>query len=209
MFVVLMGLMGIIATFSVGMKAQVIAQELVISQELATMWADWIRFRLNDAPGATTPHKLTSADLIVNKKGSFYLEKDTGGGGPAYTIGGSDPSDLPLYNRGNGTTADIFKYDKTIYAGYTWEITALRDAQGNAVKAAGSYVPQWVPVATTDLTDKSAGLMDWTKRKDGAATYPATIGALPNGLTQVELTIERYGRLYVFNYTFSGCGLKY
>jgi hypothetical protein len=39
--------------------------------------------------------------------------------------------------------------------------------------------------------------------------YPATVGPLPGGLTQVQLTIRRYGRAYVFNYTFSGCGLKY
>lgn len=208
MFVVLMGLMGIIATFSVGMKAQVIAQELVISQELATMWADWIRFRLNDAAGATTPHKLTTADLKVGARGDFYKEMDTGGVGVTYTVGGGDPSDLPLYNRGNGVGTDIFKYDKGIYAGYEWEIKALLDAKGNAA-GTGSYVPQWIPTAVNDLSDKSAGLKDWTQNMSGGGTYPPAVGALPVGLTQVTLVIRRYGREYSFNYTFSGCGLKY
>ena len=67
-------------------------------------------------------------------------------------------------------------------------------------------------VGGTDLSGKNAGpfrLVDWSQRKDGASIYPAAIGAAPTGLTEVELTIRRYGRPYVFNYTFSGVGTKY
>ena len=61
----------------------------------------------------------------------------------------------------------------------------------------------------TDLTDKSAGLIDWNLNKAGKSIYPSTIGAPAKGLTQVTLEIIRYGRRYSFNYVFSGIGMKY
>ena len=192
MFVVLMGLLGIIATFSVGMKARVMAQELLISQEVATMWADWVRFRLNDT-SAGTPNRLQSSDLKVGASGDFYLDKNLGSG--SIHIGGGNKADLPTYQ-------------KPVYQGYTWEITAIRDGSGNA-GAIYSYNPQWIPANVTDLTNKGGKLMDWTQRKDGGPIFPPAIGAPPKGLTDIELTIRHNGRPYVFNYTFSGVGLKY
>ena len=192
MFVVLMGLLGIIATFSVGMKARVMAQELLISQELATMWADWVRFRLNDV-SAGPPNRLQTTDLKVGASGDFYLDKNLGGG--TLHIGGGNAADLPTFG-------------KPIYQGYTWEITALTDGTGKA-GAANSYNPQWIPSKVTDLTDKGGQLKDWTTRLDGGPIYPVSLGGPPQGLTNVQLRIWHNGRPYDFTYTFSGVGLKY
>ena len=193
MFVVLMGLLGIIATFSVGMKARVMSQELLISQELATMWADWTRFRLNDS-SASAPNRLQSSDLKVGAKGDFFLDTNLGGGN-FHVAPPGNPANLPTYN-------------KRVYQGYTWEITALHDGHGGA-GGVGSYVPQWIPANVTDLTDAGGQLKDWNKRRDGSSIIPADLGAPPSGLTEVELTVRCNGRGYVFNYTFSGVGLKY
>ena len=108
------------------MKAQVVAQELVVSQELATMWSDWVRFRLNDYGGTTTPNKLTSADLS-GASGDFYEDKDLSGTAK-FHIGGGDPSDPPTYH-------------KSIYQGYWWRVVAIVDAQGNPAGAPYSYDP--------------------------------------------------------------------
>jgi type II secretory pathway pseudopilin PulG len=192
MFVVLMGLLGIIATFSVGMKARVMAQELLISQEVATMWADWVRFRLNDT-NAGAPNRLTSADLKVGAGGDFYLDKNFGGAS---------------FHVSPGSKADLPTYQKPVYQGYQWEITAIRDGRGKA-GAIYSYDPQWIPANVTDLTDNGGLLKDWNQRKDGAGVYPKTVGEPLKGLTDVELTVRHNGRSYTFNYTFSGVGLKY
>jgi hypothetical protein len=192
MFVVLMGLLGIIATFSVGMKARVMSQELLISQELATMWADWVRFRLNDT-SATTPNRILSSDLKVGAAGDFFLDKNLKSGN---------------LHVSPGSIADLPTYNKLVYQGYWWEITALHDGHGGA-GGVGTYVPQWIPANVTDLTDAGGKLKDWDKRKDGASIIPVNLGAPPSGLTEVELTIHHYSRSYTFNYTFSGVGLKY
>jgi len=191
MFVVLMGLMGIIATFSVGMKAQVVAQELVVSQELATMWADWVRFRLSDNAGPSIPNSLKSTDLVVGASGNFY--KDSG----TFHIGAGNAADLPLYQ-------------KQLYQGYTWRIKRLVNSDGTS-GGVHSYVPQWIPQNCTNLLDAPSTpgpttLNAWNQRLDGGAIFPAIN---VQGLTQVELAIERGGREYLFNYTFSGVGLRY
>jgi hypothetical protein len=121
MFVLLMGIMGIFAVFNMGVHARLQAQELVISQELANQWADWIRFRLNDTGGGGGVGALTRGSLTVGAKGDFY--EDTGN----FTFGPGDPRNLPTYHR-------------NVYRGYLWEITAASEYRPLWVNAEGGMV---------------------------------------------------------------------
>jgi hypothetical protein len=153
-------------------NARLVAQEMVVSQELASMWADWVRFRLNEsAGGGGALGVLHLSDLAVGSQGDFF--NDTG----SFHFGGGDPRDLPTFN-------------KNVYRGYLWRITAARN-----------FAPQY-------RLDNNA-LINWDLRSDGATTaLPARANA-PANLVEVELTIVRGARSYRHNYVFSGVGLRY
>lgn len=174
MFIMLVGLLGVIAVFGAGTNARLLAQELVVSQELANMWADWIRFRMNDSKavgGSLGILHLT--DLSKGKKGEFN----------------NDSGD---FHMAAGNIVNLPTYQSNVYSGYGWEITDSKD-----------YVPEWVEEADPTKTHP------WDERRDGAAVIPAAMGAGPQALKQVQLTISRGARLYRFVYIFSGVGLKY
>ena len=116
MFIMLIGLLGIVSVFSGGMQARLLAQELVVSQELANMWAEWIRFRLNENSPAGAPfNALSPGDLGAGKRGDFF--SDTGD----FNAAPGDPANLPTYRR-------------SAYRGYLWEITAVN----------ANYNPEWL-----------------------------------------------------------------
>ena len=54
MFILLVGLLGIVAVFNAGISARLQAQEMVVSSELALQWRDWAHIKLNGggAPSA-------------------------------------------------------------------------------------------------------------------------------------------------------------
>lgn len=180
MFILLMGVLGVVAVFSAGMHSRVRAQELIISQDLANMWADWVRFRLNDDATAgvlvSGGHQITLADLTVGKKGDFYA----GTADAPFQVGATGaPGNLPTTGCG-------------AYQGYTWAITGASD-----------YTPKWVPEA-------GGSDNDWTEKIDGSPIYnTADFGAFPGNLKTVELSIFRGARKYIFRFVFSGVGLKY
>jgi hypothetical protein len=63
-----------------------------------------------------------------------------------------------------------------------------------------------------DLTgdpSTNSNLHYWDQTLSGAPAVPSAMGNSPKGLTQVELTIERGGRPYKFNFVFSGVGVRY
>ena len=75
MFVMLIGLLGIFSAFAAGMNARLMAQEMVMSQELATMWADWVRFRCRDSGGPGGLGIISTTDLasgILNQPEPHY-----------------------------------------------------------------------------------------------------------------------------------------
>lgn len=115
-FVFLIGVMGVLFTFTAGMRARLVAQELVISQDLAQKWYEWVRFRMNEhaGPGAPTG-ALARTDLSVGKTGSFYENS-----GDLYHSPADGPNNPPTYNQ-------------TAYRGYRWIITA----------ADHGYKPMW------------------------------------------------------------------
>ena len=116
MFILLVGMLGVVSIFSVGMQSRLMAQELIVSQELANMWAEWVRFRINEQPSAGAPqNRIGLADLQAGKRGDFYRDQ-----GDFHSMPGS-PENPPTFNCG-------------VYQGYTWEITA----------ADPNYVPQWL-----------------------------------------------------------------
>ena len=119
-FILLVGVMGIASVFSAGMRARMKAQELITSQELANMWADWIRFRLN-AEGLATSSVLSLGDLSVGAGGDFY---DNTGSLSLSTP--DDPMNLPTHKR-------------NAYEGYTWEIADVQQVK-----------PHWIPEDGTD-----------------------------------------------------------
>lgn len=174
MFIMLVGLLGIIAVFTAGMNARLLAQELLMSQELANMWADWVRFRLNEskAQGGSLGI-LHLSDLTAGKSGDFM----------------ADSGDFHI---GSGSLNDLPTFQANVYSNYTWLITDAQD-----------YEPRWVEEGNPAVTHK------WTERRDGANVIPGALGAGPQALKQVELTIVRGTRAYKFNYIFSGVGLKY
>ena len=174
MFIMLVGLLGVIAVFGAGTNARLLAQELVVSQELANMWADWIRFRLNEskATGGSLGI-LHLADLAKGKTGEFV----------------SDSGDFTL---GSGSLVDLPTFQANVYSGYIWTITDAND-----------YTPVWVEDADPTKTHP------WDQRLDGSSVIPAALGAAPQALKQIELTISRGSRAYRFVYIFSGVGLKY
>ncbi len=119
MFILLVGVLGIVTIFGFGMQVRLHAQELVISQDLANMWANWIRVRLNDSRPSGA-YILNRADLQVGKKGDFY----------------NDSGD---FHAGGGNTADLPTYQCNSYRGYQWEISAITDG----------YKPRWLPEDVT------------------------------------------------------------
>jgi hypothetical protein len=174
MFVMLVGLLGIFSVFGSGMHARLMAQEIVTSQELATMWSDWVRFRLNDArTSGSGPAYMNSSELAAGCKGNFY----TGIGD--FHKGPGDPNELPTVG-------------KNVYKGYTWAITQCRK----------NYVPEY-------MAPDGVSTLKWDLRSDGGSAVPGALGAAPDSLVEVELTVFRGARSYKFNYIFSGVGLKY
>ncbi len=174
MFIMLVGLLGVVSIFSAGLHARLLAQELVVSHELANMWADWIRFRLNNTPSAGAPSNVLSLGAISSgNSGDFFQDTGTFHDSPG------SPNNLPTYNR-------------NVYQGYTWEITAVN----------ANYKPKWIP--EDGSTEKP-----WDVRLDGGSLIPGSMGSAPPGLSEVELTITRGARRYRFHYVFSGVGLKY
>jgi Tfp pilus assembly protein PilV len=132
MFVMLIGLLGIFSVFGSGMHARLMAQELLTSQDLATMWSDWIRFRLNDSrPTGSGPAYLNSSNLGVGKKGNFY------DGTGDFHLGAGNPNELPTVG-------------KNVYKGYTWSIT----------KCTSNYKPKFIGpdgVSVLDWDQRSDG----------------------------------------------------
>ena len=119
MFIVLVGLLGIFSVFGVGVHARLVAQELVISQELAGMWADWIRFRLNDhsaAPAGVQANLglLETRDLQAGKAGQFYEDRGD-------------------FHFAPGSTGNLPTCGRSAYRGYRWEIA----------EAVHGYKPEW------------------------------------------------------------------
>ncbi len=107
MAILLIGLLGVVTMFSIGMHARLLAQELVVSQELANMWASWVRFRMDDT--GTGPSALKRVDLQVGKRGQFF--NDTGD----FHAAPGDFNNLPTF--GCNT-----------YRGFAWEITQVNAA---------------------------------------------------------------------------------
>lgn len=123
MFIMLVGLLGIIAVFGAGTNARLLAQELVVSQELANMWADWMRFRLNESKAAGgSLGVLHLSDLAAGKKGDFN----------------ADSGDFHL---GSGSLVDLPTFQSNVYSGYGWEITDAKD-----------YTPVWAEEADPTKT---------------------------------------------------------
>jgi len=115
-FIFLIGVMGVLMTFTAGMRARMISQELIVSQELAQMWAEWMRYRINEHPSAGAPAgTLTRAMLVVGANGDFY--KNTGN---FYLGVASSPNNPPTYK-------------KNVYDGYTWTISKVK----------ANYKPEW------------------------------------------------------------------
>ena len=123
MFVLLVGLLGIFAVFGSGLNARLLAQEILVSQDLADMWADWVRFRLNDARAkGGALGVLNLVDLATGAQGDFY--EDLGD----FHFGGGDPRDLPTYHH-------------NVYRGYLWAITQVNR----------NYTPQYLANNNTEL----------------------------------------------------------
>ena len=115
-FVFLIGVMGILMTFTAGMRARMIAQELIVSQDLAQMWAEWMRYRINEKPSAGAPNgTMTRASLAAGAKGDFYENS-----GSFYLPPQNSPNNPPTYH-------------KSAYRGYGWSI----------LKVNSNYKPQW------------------------------------------------------------------
>jgi type II secretory pathway pseudopilin PulG len=116
MFVLLMGLLGIFSVFGSGVYARLQAQELIITQDLANQWAEWVRFRLNEArPQGGAQGILHRINLNEGASGDFYQDTGTLNFSPP-----GDPRNLPTFQR-------------SIYRGYRWEIT----------KVDNDYRPKW------------------------------------------------------------------
>lgn len=179
MFVMLVGLLGVTSMFNSGMKSRVLAEEIVLSQELANMWADWVRFRLNDSK--PSGYFLHSIDLVQGASGDFFQSTASGNFN-------ADPNKLPTYQ-------------KKVYQGFLWQI-------GPGSSGPNNYKPQWVTLGALDLTNP-ANLRNWDQRLDNANIIAASMGSAPANLTQVELIVTRAGRSYRFNYVFSGVGVRY
>jgi len=119
MFILLIGLLGVVSVFSVGMNSRLKAQELLISSDLATMWSDWVRSRLNESKGAGGPQGILHlGDLTKDLSGDFYNDV-----GDLHFAPPGDPRNLPTYQ-------------VNVYSGYKWKTDA---AAGTA-----SYKPQYV-----------------------------------------------------------------
>ncbi len=118
MFVLLVGLLGVVSMFSFGVQMRLQAQEMIAAQDLANMWSDWIRSRINDTKpgGGAVLHR---ADLQEGKQGDFYL------GTGDFCTGGGSINDLPTYQCSS-------------YRGYKWEITKVNH----------NYKPRWMPTDT-------------------------------------------------------------
>jgi len=173
-FVFLVGVMGVLMTFTAGMRARMVAQELIVSQDLAQKWYEWVRFRMNEHPGAGAPvGTLTRGDLTAGKGGDFY----------------ENSGDLCLSPANHANNMPT--YQCSVYRGYRWSITAVDSA----------YQPQW---EASDGTMRS-----WTQTAGGTSVVPGAVGAAPDNLTRVELSISRGTRQYRYHFIFSGVGRKY
>ncbi len=104
MFIMVVGVLGVTSVFSVGMHVRMRAQELVITQDLANTWAEWVRYRLS-AEGLNEP--LTLAGLS-GATGDFY--EDPGG------------SLATTQSVGNLPTAGLNSYQ-----GYVWTVEKVED----------------------------------------------------------------------------------
>ena len=125
MFVMLIGLLGIFSAFAAGMNARLMAQEMVMSQELATMWADWVRFRCRDSGGPGGLGVIATTDLSVGKQGNFYTASGD------FHFGAGDPRELPTAN-------------KNAFSGYRWMITrSNRNFTPVYLAANGTDVVTW------------------------------------------------------------------
>ena len=115
-FIFLIGVLGVLLTFSAGMRARMVSQELIVSQELAQMWSEWMRYRINERPSAGAPKgTMKRAALALGSKGDFY--ENTGD----FYLGAADaPNNPPTYH-------------KNIYNGYTWTISRVK----------ANYKPEW------------------------------------------------------------------
>jgi hypothetical protein len=122
-FILLVGVMGIASVFSAGLRARMVAQELIISQELANMWADWVRFRLN-AEGLAAGNTLGLADLAAGKQGDFHA--DTGD-----------------FHDTAGSVMNLPTYDRNVYDGYTWEIAKVEMVKPEWIPENGADPLPW------------------------------------------------------------------
>ena len=128
MFIMLVGLLGVVSVFSAGLHARLLAQELMISHELANMWADWIRFRLNSTPSAGAPsNTMALGGLTDGASGDFYQDTGSFNDPPGST---NNIPTKPLAGQSN------------VYQGYTWE-----------VKVNAAYKPRWIPEDGTGERD--------------------------------------------------------
>lgn len=119
MFILLIGLLGVVSVFSVGMNSRLKAQELLISSDLATMWSDWVRSRLNESKGSGGAQGILHlADLDKDLSGDFYADA-----GDLHFAPPGDPRNLPTFQ-------------VNVYAGYKWKVEA---AGGTS-----NYRPQWM-----------------------------------------------------------------
>ncbi|MFH0939292.1 MAG: prepilin-type N-terminal cleavage/methylation domain-containing protein [Planctomycetota bacterium] len=66
MFVMLVGLLGIFAVFGSGLNSRLLAQEITVSQDLANMWADLVRFNNFDPNNVATGDFYTDTRLLTN-----------------------------------------------------------------------------------------------------------------------------------------------
>lgn len=172
MFILLMGVLGIVSVFTAGMQLRLRAQEILISHELANMWADWIRFRVNDAkPAGGALGVLHRSDLSQGKKGDFYSTDVPGDFGFSHP----DPRNLPTKGM-------------NVYQGYTWEIT----------EADQSYKPQFVRESDGQLipwdkrVDGATDLFTW-----GGGT--AAIGTLTQVELTIRRGAHPYEFIYIFS----------
>lgn len=106
MFILLMGLVGVVSVFQAGMQARLMAQEMIVSQELATLWSEWVRFRV--AGGAFG--SALSPGALGNATGDFFTGSSS--------IAGAGNFNLPTA----GCSA---------YRGYTWSSTCDSGVYGN------------------------------------------------------------------------------
>jgi type II secretory pathway pseudopilin PulG len=116
-FILLVGLLGVISVFSVGMQSRLKAQELALSQDLSNQWYEWVRFRMNDTqPSGGARGILHRSDIVPNLGGDFFA----GTGDLCFT-----PADDPRNMATVGVDA---------YRGYKWMLTSVN----------AGFKPEWL-----------------------------------------------------------------